>query len=59
MRSPHALRELNVDVDRRAQFMLRIMRIPWSTLLEWVNTGMTVQLRNIMKRYLLVWAARL
>ena len=36
MRSPPALRELNVDADRHAQLILRIMRIPWSTLLEWV-----------------------
>jgi len=28
MRSPPALRELNVDADRRAQLILSIMRIP-------------------------------
>ena len=36
MRSPPALRELNVDADRRAQLLLRIVRILLSTLLEWV-----------------------
>ena len=32
MRSPPALRELNVGADRRAQLILRIMRIPCSIL---------------------------
>ena len=35
MRSPPALRELNVGADRRAQLILRIMRIRLS-LLEWI-----------------------
>ena len=35
MRSPPALRELNVGADRRAQLLLRILRIRLS-LLEWI-----------------------
>ena len=50
MRSPPALRELNVGADRHAQLILRIMRIRLS-LLEWIYV---VSVRYMMNYTLLM-----
>ena len=52
MRSPPALRELNVGADRRAQLILRIMRIRLS-LLEWIYAVYVWYMVNYTWRYTL------